>query len=87
LEQFCFFPKLESEHNEETFFDLNVYNSRYNYQILFDDENNGFDWQSTISETGARLEWSWLKPNNSVIKAGYHMQLYHFSSDQPYPGP
>lgn len=65
--------------SDDTFFDLNVYNSRYRYQILFDDENNGFDWQSTISETGARLEWSWLKPNNSVIKAGYHSQFYHFS--------
>jgi hypothetical protein len=70
-----------------SFFDLNVYNSRYNYQVIFDDEGSGFNWNNTLSETGARMEWSWLLANNSVIKAGYHTQFYHFSPINLIPGP
>lgn len=70
-----------------SFFDLNVYNSRYNYKVLFDDDGSGFNWNNTISETGARMEWSWLKPNNSVIKVGYHPQVYHFAPINLTPGP
>lgn len=63
--------------NETTFFDLTLYNSRYDYQVIFNDEDNGFDWNNNLSETGAQLVWTWLLPGNAQLKAGYHAQWYH----------
>ena len=69
-----------------SFFDLNIYNSQYKYQVTFDDDGSGFNWNNTLSETGAKMEWSWLLSNNTLIKAGYHPQVYHFSPINLIPG-
>jgi hypothetical protein len=61
------------------FFDLSAYHSRYQYKVLFDDPQDGFNWTNSLSESGVNLGWTWLLGNNSVLKAGYHGQLYHFS--------
>jgi hypothetical protein len=61
------------------FFDLSAYHSRYQYQVLFDDPQDGFNWTNSLSESGVNLGWTWLLGNNSVIKAGYHGQLYYFA--------
>jgi hypothetical protein len=61
------------------FFDLNAYHSKYQYQVQFQDPQNGFNWTSRLSESGVRAEWTWLGPRNSVLKTGYQGQVYHFS--------
>lgn len=61
------------------FFDLNAYHSKYQYQVQFQDPQDGFNWTSRLSESGVRAEWTWLGPNNSVLKTGYQGQVYHFS--------
>lgn len=61
------------------FFDLNAYHSNYEYQVQFQDPQDGFNWTSALSESGVRAEWTWLGPGNSTLKTGYHGQVYHFS--------
>lgn len=65
--------------NERTFFDLNTYHSKYTYRLNFVDEDNGFDWDNVLSETGTRAEWTFLPNERTQLNWGFHTQLYHFA--------
>lgn len=73
--------------NENTFFDLNVYHSRYKYMLNFADEDNGFDWDNILSETGTRAEWTYLPNEKTQLNWGFHSQLYHFAPINLEPAP
>lgn len=65
--------------NERTFFDLNTYHSKYTYRLNFIDEDNGFDWDNVLSETGTRAEWTFLPTEKTQLNWGFHSQFYHFA--------
>ncbi|TVP44432.1 MAG: TonB-dependent receptor [Mongoliibacter sp.] len=73
--------------NERTFFDLNTYHSRYKYMVNFVDDDNGFDWDNVLSETGTRAEWTFLPNESTQINWGFHTQFYHFAPINLEPAP
>lgn len=73
--------------NEKTFFDLNIYYSKYKYTINFDDPDNGFQWDNVLSESGARAEWSFVPNEKTEVKWGMHTQYYHFAPINFVPDP
>ncbi|WP_238531573.1 TonB-dependent receptor [Nitritalea halalkaliphila] len=40
------------------FFDLNLYQSFYDYEVAFTDPDIGFDWTNRLGETGLRAAWT-----------------------------
>lgn len=74
--------------SDKMFFDLNAYHSSYEYNVIFDDVDNGFVWGNTLSETGLKASWTYQVSENTLINWGAHSQLYGFSpiSLDPAPG-
>lgn len=70
----------------ESFFDLEVYHSRYNYQLEFDDPENGFEWGNRLSESGVKGTWSQIRKQIQTYW-GFHSQLYHFAPIELTPSP
>jgi hypothetical protein len=73
--------------SDNAFFDLNAYHSYYKYNLGFSDEDSGFDWSNTLSETGIKGEWSWLVNENTDLKWGFHSQYYNFAPINLSPAP
>lgn len=65
--------------SDRAYFDLQVYHSKYDYLIEFDDVDNGFEWNNKLSETGAKAQWSITSKTNSQVFWGFQTQYYHFS--------
>lgn len=65
--------------SDKSYFDLQIYHSKYNYKIEFDDVDNGFEWNNNLSETGAKAQWSLASQNNFQAFWGFQTQYYHFS--------
>ncbi|MCH7396963.1 TonB-dependent receptor [Belliella sp. DSM 107340] len=74
--------------SERLFFDLNAYHSAYQYNVNFDDPDNGFKWGNRLSESGVKAEWNFNVSENTLINWGVHSQLYNFApiSLDPAPG-
>lgn len=64
---------------ENSFFDLEAYHSRYNYQVDFEDPDNGFSWKNKLSETGMKGQWTWNKSDRFQSYWGFQSQYYHFA--------
>lgn len=65
--------------SENSFFDLEAYHSRYNYQVDFEDPDNGFSWRNKLSESGMKGQWSWNKTDRFQSYWGFQSQYYHFA--------
>jgi hypothetical protein len=65
--------------NENSFFDLEVYHSRYQYKVEFDDPEAGFSWKNKLSETGLKGQWSWINSDKMQSYWGFQSQYYHFA--------
>ncbi|GAB2635422.1 TonB-dependent receptor [Belliella aquatica] len=74
--------------SENMFFDMNLYHSSYQYNVNFDDPDNGFKWGNTLAETGLKATWSYQASERTLLNWGAHSQLYGFSpiSLDPAPG-
>ena len=73
--------------SNSSFFDLQGYHSRYSYQVKFDNEDNGFDWTNSLSETGIKATWTRVLASKSTLFWGVHGQLYHFAPSDLKPSP
>ncbi|WP_317174841.1 TonB-dependent receptor [Pararhodonellum marinum] len=73
--------------NDRTYLDVSAYHSRYKYDLRFDDEDTGFRWDNTLSETGIRGELILMPRENLRINTGIHSQLYHFAAIDFRPDP
>lgn len=73
--------------SDSSFFDLQGYHSRYSYQVKFDNEDNGFDWTNSLSETGIKATWTRVLASKSTLFWGVHGQLYHFAPSDLKPSP
>lgn len=73
--------------SDSSFFDLQGYHSRYSYQVKFDNEDNGFDWTNSLSETGVKATWTRVLASKSTLFWGVHGQLYHFAPSDLKPSP
>ncbi len=73
--------------SDSSFFDLQGYHSRYSYQVKFDNEDNGFDWNNSLSESGIKATWTRVIASKSTLFWGVHGQLYHFAPSDLKPSP
>lgn len=65
--------------SDKAYFDLQVYHSKYNYKIEFNDVDNGFEWKNNLSETGAKAQWSIASQADFQAFWGFQTQYYHFA--------
>jgi len=65
--------------SDKAYFDLQVYHSKYNYKIEFDDPDNGFEWKNNLSETGLKAQWSIASQADFQAFWGVQTQYYHFA--------
>ncbi|MDA0314704.1 MAG: TonB-dependent receptor [Bacteroidetes bacterium] len=65
--------------SDSSFFDLQSYHSRYSYQVKFDNEENGFDWTNSLSESGIKASWTRVLSSTTTLVWGAHGQVYHFA--------
>lgn len=65
--------------SDNSFFDLEAYHSRYQYQVSFDDPENGFNWKNKLSETGVKGIWNWVNSETIQSYWGFQSQYYHFA--------
>ena len=65
--------------SDSSFFDLQGYHSRYNYQVKFDNLENGFDWTNSLSESGVKAIWTRILTTKRTVFWGIHGQVYHFA--------
>ncbi len=65
--------------SENSFFDLEIYHSRYNYNVEFDDPDAGFRWENKLSESGMKGQWSWISSDKVQTYWGFQSQFYHFA--------
>ncbi|MBN7815986.1 TonB-dependent receptor [Algoriphagus pacificus] len=68
--------------SDNSFFDLELYNSRYNYKVEFEDPNAGFKWENRLSESGAKGQWTWFTSDKIQSYWGFQTQYYHFAPIQ-----
>jgi hypothetical protein len=73
--------------SEKSFFDLQVYHSRYSYKIEINDPENGFEWTNRLSESGIKANWTRILSRKSTVNWGVHSQYYHFSPVDLSPDP
>jgi hypothetical protein len=73
--------------SDSSFFDLQAYHSRYNYQVKFDNDENGFDWTNSLSESGLKASWTRVFSPSTTVVWGGHGQLYHFAPTDLKPSP
>ena len=65
--------------NDKWFLDVSAYYSFYKYRINVTNEDNGFDWSNFFSETGGKIELSYIPAPDTELKFGVHSQLYYFA--------
>lgn len=65
--------------NEKLYLDLNVYYSQYNYEVSFNNEENGFIWDNKLAETGLKADFTYLPREEVKINFGFHGQHYGFA--------
>ncbi|MBM3426476.1 MAG: TonB-dependent receptor, partial [Bacteroidetes bacterium] len=73
--------------SDSSYFDLQGYHSRYSYQVKFDNEENGFDWTNSLSESGIKATWTRVLASKSTVFWGAHGQVYHFAPTDLKPAP
>jgi hypothetical protein len=73
--------------SDSSFFDLQAYHSRYSYQVKFDNDENGFDWTNSLSESGIKASWTRVLAPSTTLVWGAHGQLYHFAPSDLKPSP
>ncbi len=73
--------------SDSSFFDLQAYHSRYSYQVKFDNDENGFDWTNSLSESGVKASWTRVLSSTTTVVWGAHGQLYHFAPADLKPSP
>ena len=73
--------------SDSSFFDLQGYHSRYNYQVKFDNLENGFDWTNSLSESGVKAIWTRILTSKRTVFWGMHGQVYHFAPTDLKPAP
>ncbi len=73
--------------SETSFFDLQAYHSRYDYSVVFDDPESGFEWRNKLSETGVKAIWTWLPSSGVQFNWGVHSQYYNFAPIDLEPSP
>jgi len=65
--------------NDKLFLDVNLYYSQYNYEVSFNDEDNGFIWDNRLAETGIKANFLYLPKEGVTINMGFHGQHYGFA--------
>lgn len=65
--------------NEKLFLDVNLYYSQYNYEVSFNDEENGFIWDNRLAETGIKADFLYLPKDGLKFNFGFHGQHYGFA--------
>jgi hypothetical protein len=73
--------------SDSSFFDLQAYHSRYSYQVKFDNDENGFDWTNSLSESGIKASWTRVFSPTTSLVWGAQGQLYHFAPTDLKPLP
>ena len=73
--------------SDSSFFDLQAYHSRYSYQVKFDNDENGFDWTNSLSESGIKASWTRVFSPTTTLVWGAQGQLYHFAPTDLKPSP
>jgi hypothetical protein len=73
--------------SESSFFDMQIYHSRYSYRVEFDDPDNGFEWKNRITETGAKAQWTRVLNPKAQTYWGVHSQYYNFAPLDLIPAP
>ncbi len=67
-------------YNQKLFSNLTLFYSDYDYQISFgDDSQNGFDWNASIENLSAKLDYNYYINSTNSLRFGLQTIYYDFS--------
>lgn len=63
---------------ENLFLEINGYYSQYGYNLIIEDEEDGFSWENLLSEGGLKGIIDWSVNDKVNLEGGFQSRYYHF---------
>ncbi len=64
--------------NKNLFLEVNGYYSQYGYNLVIEDEEDGFSWENLLSEGGLKGIVNWSVNDKVNLEVGLQNRYYHF---------